>query len=112
MTLLALTLLACAYSEDLFAEDMATATCQLYAECEYLGLFGFESQDACVTQVQSMYAPGAMECPDYDGKVAQECIDGVQAMTCDDLYAGTWPQACAERCGYSGDGTLGSDTGQ
>lgn len=110
MPLLAL-LLACAYKPDQFAVDMATATCQLYEECGYLAVFGFDSLATCESTVQASYDPEAVECPEYDGAKAEECVEGVQAMTCDQLYAGTWPQACTERCGYSGDGSLG-DGGQ
>ncbi len=110
LPLLLLTL-ACGYQSDKFAEDMATATCTLYRDCEYLDSFGFASFDACVTTVQASYDPDTIDCPAYDGKASAECVDGVDAMTCDDLYAGAWPQACTSRCGFTGDGSLGDDTG-
>jgi len=104
-------LLACGgYPVEDFNVDIAASTCTLYQQCEYLDVFGFDSLDACTTTVQQSYE--GVACPAYDKDLAEQCVQGVDAMSCDDLYANTWPQACADRCGATGDGTLGgSDSG-
>lgn len=106
--------LACAYPAEDFAVDMAQATCSLYEECGYLDSFGFASADECATTVEQSYDPTVVDCPDYDKKKAEECVEGVTQMSCQDLYDQAWPQVCAERCGFvaTGDGgTSGTDTG-
>ncbi|NOY24301.1 MAG: hypothetical protein GXP62_00350 [Oligoflexia bacterium] len=98
------------YPPEDFALDMAAETCALYQSCDYLTTFGFASVDDCAATVQTSYDPTIIDCPTYDKNLATDCIAGVQQMSCDDLYASNWPQACAERCGYVGDGQLGDST--
>lgn len=110
MQLWLLTLLACAYPAEDFAVDMADAVCGIYDECGYLDTFGFTSADECATTVQQSYDPEQIDCAEYDKKKAEECVDGVIQMSCQDLYDSAWPTACDERCGYAGDGTLDAVT--
>lgn len=98
------------YPLEDFNVDIAASTCTLYAQCEYLEVFGFESQESCTATVEQSYA--SVACPEYDAELAALCVEGVEAMTCEDLYANAWPQACADRCGAAGDGALGgTDSG-
>ena len=90
-------LAACGYKQDDFAADYAEAWCQVWADCELLDVIDYESADECRAVVE----PTRQEdhCADYDMQMAQECIDGILAMTCDDLYdEAPWPSACDSAC--------------
>lgn len=89
----------CSYPAEDFATDFATASCQLYDDCDTLDLFGFASVQECADTSAPNYLPETMPCADYDRKAAADCVDGVELMTCEDLYASAWPDACDARCG-------------
>lgn|GEM_PF-1459697 len=102
-----LVLAACGYPPEDFAVDMAQATCNLYDQCGYLPTFGFDSVSSCATTVQASYDPTTIDCPSYDRKAAQACVDGVSQMSCQQLNDADWPSECASRCGFTGNGTVG-----
>lgn len=92
-------LLACGLSEDRFAEDMSVAVCALYDECGYTETFGFESVDQCQETVFASYDPAAGTCAEHQPGPSDDCLEGVAAMSCQDLYDAAWPAVCSERCG-------------
>ncbi len=99
MPALLVLLLACGLSEDRFAEEMSVAVCDLYEECGYTETFGFESVDQCQEVVFSSYDPAAGTCADHQPGPSADCLDGVAAMSCQDLYDAAWPAECSARCG-------------
>lgn len=121
VALVALTLSACGYQQDTFATDYAASSCLLLDQCEILETYaGYDSVESCKTDLQTRVDPEAGRCPDYDKKVATECIDAINATTCAQFIEGSWPAQCDQVCpdgsasapGASGgtDGTSG-DTG-
>lgn len=117
-TLLALSVLglaACGYTEEKYAEDYTDAICENLSGCEadivaaYVAL-GMDEATAqttfdttytatCETEATDDGEDGEDTC-DFDGAAAQECVDGVKAMSCDFWSTGTgFPEVCATVCG-------------
>ena len=97
-TVLTFFLAACTSQED-FAESSAEATCDLYADCEVLGVMGdFEDLDSCTAAITAELSPEGTDCPEYVRNQNRDCLEGILLMTCDDLYDGYWPEACDATC--------------
>ena len=114
---LGMSLTACGYKQESFADDFATATCVLYEQCAILETYGgYDSIESCRTDFSSQVSPEAGRCPEYDKKLAPDCIDAINATTCAQFVEGFWPAECAKVCPDGsaeppapGDG--GTDTG-
>ena len=95
---LTLFLTACTSQED-FAQSNAEATCDLYADCEVLGVMGdFDDIATCTESIAAELSPEGSECPEYVRNQNRDCLEGILLMTCDDLYDGYWPEACDATC--------------
>lgn len=97
--LLTLTLLMTAgcYSKSNFTEDVSTAFCTLYDDCDYLEVQQFDDYDECYDNVTVNMDPENQDC-DWDAGAAKECVEGINAMSCDELYAADFPFACNQYC--------------
>ena len=86
-------------SEDEFGEEAAKSICAKMFECldESVVTKMYADEEACQEALSSDYDPGAKtdDC-DYDSKAADDCLDAFDAMSCDDLKAGTMPSECDE----------------
>jgi len=77
---LTLTLAACVkLEESYFLERMPEAICLKYDECGYLEQWSLDP-DTCMLS-QAIEACGE----DFDEKVAADCLDDIDEITCDDL---------------------------
>jgi len=96
--LLLLGLSGCTAHEN-FAEEYSLATCDLFADCEVLEIMGdFETIDQCNDTLNLAMGPEGTDCPDFDRSNQNDCLEGILLMTCDDLYAENWPEACDAAC--------------
>lgn len=92
-------LVACGYKQEDFAPDYATAVCDLYVDCEILGVSQvYETVEDCEAAVVEEKDEGGGNCDAYDKEKAEQCIQDLEAMSCDDLYAESWPASCDEAC--------------
>ena len=85
-------------SEDKFGEEAAKSICAKMFECnEAMISKVYEDEAACQDALSGDYEPGAKtdDC-DYDAKAADDCLDAFDAMSCDDVKAGTVPSECDE----------------
>ena len=89
--------IACA-SQDEQANDYAEASCALYDDCEVLQVMGeYLTFEECLTQESEHLMPETT-CESINTSEHKECIAGIVIMTCDDLYAAEWPEACDRMC--------------
>ena len=96
VTLLALLATGCGYTAEEFQADYAEAHCAVYDQCALLGVSEiYTSLEDCVAQVE---ASVAVETCEFDRETAQECVDALNTMSCDDLYDDAWPGSCAAAC--------------
>lgn len=90
LLLVAAGLSACAYGEDVYAEDYAEASCEFTVQC-YPDLHA--SVEACLETVT--IGEGTDACT-YDAGAARDCVDGVREMACPEEGAfPEFPAACA-----------------
>lgn len=100
-----LTLTAC-YSEDQYVDDYFRVTCDKTFECydeDTLALFGYgESADECYDFFMEAYNAaddGGDDSCDFVSGEAKTCIAELEALSCDDYMAGSFPAACSAVCG-------------
>lgn len=97
-------LLAGCYSEEQYSEDYNTEYCRLFAECtdeSMLEYYPYTTEDECIDYFNSASDTGGTtedEC-EFDSTAAQDCVAGMQEMTCDDYNAGSFPSECTNVCG-------------
>lgn len=97
--MLALMMMACGYQQDEFSVDYTAAVCQLYEDCEVLTtLAGYETRGECNGAVIATVDEARGRCPDYDKKIALDCVNGINQMKCQAIYDDAWPQACSQVC--------------
>jgi len=95
-------------TEDQFADEMIVVSCDKMFECtsdediEAMGafwVFGSTSEEcqAIFADAEAVEDTGAA-C-EFDGAAGQECLDGYDAMTCEEAAEGTSPDACNNICG-------------
>jgi hypothetical protein len=96
--LVMLMVISCTSQEE-FAQDYSTATCELYEDCEVLLVMGeYETLDEC-TEIEAAFYDSEELCPAFNPKLRNECLEEILLMTCDDLYTGGWPESCDLICG-------------
>lgn len=96
---LTLALVACGYPQEDFAVDYTAAVCQLYQDCEVMTtLAGHETRGECNAAVLAQVDEAAGRCPDYDKKVALDCVNAINQMQCQAIYDDAWPAACSQVC--------------
>jgi hypothetical protein len=104
-------------SEDQFTDEMIGVTCDKVFECttaeeiEAVGwFFGANSAEceALFEGAEVVEDTGAtVEC-DFDSDAARTCVDAMEALSCEDWAAGTFPASCEEVCPVEDEG--GEDT--
>ena len=92
--LLPLLLAVSCYSYEDYLEEQATATCELYEDCELLSYLGCDDIDCC----KSSMLEDPYECEDFSSDAADECLAGVSSLDCESFLAGSYPTSCAEVC--------------
>lgn len=78
---------ACGFSESKYEKRASEASCQWAVDCFEL----FSDVDACL-DADSGEEVDTSSC-EYDADKAKECVDGLEALTCDDTAP---PAACGE----------------
>ncbi len=113
--LLPLALLTGCYDEDAFANEYSTAFCDRVVACETdivtaytdLGLDEETAQStydttytaACETETDDDGDDSDSDC-DFDKDAAKECVEGIEALSCDFFSTGTgFPDSCSNTCG-------------
>ena len=95
-------------TEEEFAESFWDTTCDLMFECtsaeeiEAAGAFWMFGEDAAACKALTDEGEGTEDTGDtceFDAEAASTCLDEYQALTCDDLTAGTTPDTCSTVCG-------------
>ncbi len=86
----------CGYDYDTFADEFSDAMCNKYDECDYFTEYW--TYDMCMGTDAEDTGGTEWLCEDYDSALAQECVDGWVALTCDDLAAASTPDACTTVC--------------
>ena len=106
----------CAYSEEEFAEDYSDASCTRMSECEgdivtayvSLGMDEATAQTtyddaytaACETEAEGEGEGEGESTCEFDPDLAQECVTGVEELSCDFYSTGTgFPSSCTDYCG-------------
>ena len=90
---------ACGYKQEDFASDYANYTCVLYDQCEILETYGgYEDFQSCQVDLKAQVDPAKGACPDYDKKFGLDCVNAINATTCQQFVDGYWPPACANAC--------------
>jgi len=79
-------LVGCGMSEDSFKDKSLEATCQWLVDCFSL----FADVDTCISESDTGTVDESCE---YDAKKAKECVDDLEALTCDDTEA---PASCLD----------------
>lgn len=87
-------LAGCGLSEDKFSEQSIKATCEWIVEC-FNDPEVYADVDACITELTDAGEDPADDCT-YDAKKAKECLDGLEALTCDSDPLTDIPEACGE----------------
>ncbi|MBN1334454.1 MAG: hypothetical protein JXB39_00680 [Deltaproteobacteria bacterium] len=87
-------LAACGYSYERFEQDKTEAMCYKMEECEWLEGLGWTLQE-CLNQTGSDQADA---CVDYDSAAARDCVDAIEAATCEDYAADVGLDACYDVC--------------
>ena len=82
------------YGQNKYRQDHANARCGLYEECGYLTYIGVDSYDECVAAM----IEGEYQCEGYNASAAAECVDGLEALTCENFEVGYYPEACLDVC--------------
>lgn len=89
-----LLLTSACYTANRFQEEQAAALCDLYEQCGYLENIGVSDYATCVeTMLDSTY-----QCNDYDASAAADCVEGLEALTCERHADGYYPEGCDEVC--------------
>jgi hypothetical protein len=89
----------CGYKQDEFSTDYSTAICLMYEQCDVLTeVEGYADAAECKTAIAAQVDADAGRCPDYDKKVAVDCVNGVNQMTCEALWDNQWPASCNQVC--------------
>ena len=82
-------------SEDDLGKEAAKSVCAKMFECnEAMVSKVYEDEAACQDALSGDYEPGAEDDCDYDSKAADDCLDAFDALSCDELKAGTTPSEC------------------
>jgi hypothetical protein len=101
--LLSTVLAGCGMSEEDFSTQSIEITCQKFVECfdaEAIALLGFTNEEECI----DLYTTAAEEAEtddscEFDGSKGQDCLDAWEAVTCEDMNAGTYDvSACDDLC--------------
>jgi hypothetical protein len=97
---LAVALVGCnKYKQADFVNDYAEAVCTLYEQCEVLTVTeDFADKTECLTTVGREVDETAGACAEWDEEQGLSCVNGLNEMSCEELYAGDWPEACADAC--------------
>ena len=82
-------LTACGYSEDKFADESAEAFCTWAVDCFEM----FESVDACLAEADDDTGDDMTEGCTYNSDAAKQCVDELNALTCDDSFE-DYPSIC------------------
>ena len=85
------------YSQSSYTEDVSVAFCTLYDDCDYLEVQQIADYDECIDVVSVSHDPENRDC-DWDAGMAKDCVEGINQMTCDDLYDSDYPLACDKTC--------------
>lgn len=90
-------LVGCGISWERYQEEKQEATCQMFIDCEYGALYGWETVDECLADPHA--ATTEEKCDGYDGGAAKNCLDGYLGLSCD-KFTGGFEQvdACNEVC--------------
>lgn len=109
-------LAACGYTEEKYAEDYTSAMCDNLAGCEadivaaYVAMgmdeataqatFDTTYAASCETEITEGGEENVEDTCEFDAAAAQECVDGIEAMSCDFWSTGAgFPEACTAVCG-------------
>ncbi|MFH1465354.1 MAG: hypothetical protein ABIO70_13285 [Pseudomonadota bacterium] len=91
-------LVGCGYDFETFSDDFLIAVCDKLAECE---VFTDDyTKDDCLNPEEIEDTSGAEEwvCEEFDGDMAQTCIDNLTAATCDDYATVLTSSECTSYC--------------
>ncbi|MCB9777953.1 MAG: hypothetical protein H6742_05270 [Alphaproteobacteria bacterium] len=107
MPLLFALLLACStdYPAADFLADRAEVTCALYSDCAVLELYGWADAASCQADLVASWTCTEVTDPD----VGVGCVEGIAAMSCEQLYDEAWPATCDTAC--AGGAAQAQDTG-
>ncbi|MDP6931356.1 MAG: hypothetical protein QGG40_00500 [Myxococcota bacterium] len=87
----------CGPSTEKYPVEHAEATCQLYEDCEVLPALDLDYA-SCTEDLTGTYTSDVEDCASYSRSAATDCVDGILAMTCNDLLDEAWPTACSSIC--------------
>jgi hypothetical protein len=93
-------LVGCAMSEDAFSDAYETSYCARAIECyddATLEVMGWADEADCLSFLDEA-ADDDDDAPvcTYVADFAQDCLDEVDAVSCDDFLTGTWMDACVD----------------
>ncbi len=96
----AIGLMVACMTEDKFETDYTNEVCSLWFECAddaTLELLGWTSEQDCVDASETADDDDADEvvCT-FDDKAAQDCLDELAAVTCDDFLVGSGYSSCMD----------------
>lgn len=101
------TVFACgSASPESQCESAVSTTCQKLFQCldsATLQTMGYASEGDCETKqkAQDNCANATAQCAApkvYNSSAADQCLSGLQSMSCDDLKAGKTPPVCQQVC--------------
>jgi len=98
--MLVLLLAACGLTEDNFPQRRAEVYCPRYLECapqDTLDALGVATVDDCVA-LQTSGQATTEDCA-FDARAAQDCLDVIEEVSCEDLVAQQNMPACLLVCG-------------
>jgi hypothetical protein len=83
-------------SENDFGAEAAKSVCAKMFECNKAMVSKvYADEAACQDALSGNYDPTAKSADcNYDSKAAGDCLDAFDAMSCDDVKAGTTPSEC------------------
>lgn len=98
----AISLMAACLTEDSFTDQYQIETCDLAIECfddVTLEFLEWETAQDCLDAGDEAEGDDddAEEC-DFDAAMAQDCLDEVAAISCDDYVEGVSMDSCADVC--------------
>jgi len=85
---------AACYGPSAYLSDLAVVSCHLYADCGALASLGVDSEADCVLLLDD----AGFECTHYNRQAARDCVDFIEASTCETFEAGQSSEACASVC--------------
>ena len=90
---------ACAQTEEQHQLELAEASCAMWARCGLLEVIGYDDAIDCKDEIHTAAMDSAAvegECVEFNATASAECIDGIEAMSCDEEF--NFPSACDEVC--------------